>query len=80
VKKKCYFVVAKFSGGEGRLEQQRSEKFYLQRRERKDCMGSCSGTQKLVVPWVRLEIGFSLPKGRDFGGIDVKGEVSPWYE
>jgi hypothetical protein len=40
----------------GGLKQQRSEKFYLQRRERKGCMGSCS--KKLVVPWVKLEIRF----------------------
>jgi hypothetical protein len=42
----------------GGLEQQRSEKFYWQRRERKGFMGSYSRTQKLVVLWVRLEIGF----------------------
>jgi hypothetical protein len=42
----------------GRVKQQRSEKFYLQRRERKGLMDSCSGTQKHVVPWDRLEIGF----------------------
>jgi hypothetical protein len=30
----------------------------LQRRERKGCVRSCSRTQKLVVPWARLEIEF----------------------
>jgi hypothetical protein len=32
--------------------------FPEKRREGKDSMGSCSRTQKLVVPWVRLEVGF----------------------
>jgi hypothetical protein len=38
----------------GDLKQQRSERFYLLKREEKGYMG----TWELVVLWVRLEIGF----------------------
>jgi hypothetical protein len=49
-------------------------------------MGACSRTQKPVVPWVRLEIGFYslfvLPKGRDVSQVQTdiswEREVSPW--
>jgi hypothetical protein len=71
----------------GGLEQLRSKRFYLQRRERKGCMGSCSRTWELVVPWVRLKTGFYsfffflLPKGGDFGKRMSKEKcLSPWCE
>jgi hypothetical protein len=32
--------------------------FICREEKRKDAWGACSGIQKLVVPWVRLEIGF----------------------
>jgi hypothetical protein len=48
-------------------------------------MGARRGTQKLVVLWVRLEIGFIvfvLPKGEDVSQVQTdvswEGEVSPW--
>jgi hypothetical protein len=68
----------------GGLEQQRSEDFIC--REEKEKF-TCSGTWKLVVPQVRLEIGFyslflKLPEG---GGVSLvqtdvswEEEVSPW--
>jgi hypothetical protein len=71
----------------GRLQQQRSERFYLYRREEKSCMGACSGTWKLVVPWVRLEIGFcslrvkrSLRCKQIFPGKEkcLLGQLSPF--
>jgi hypothetical protein len=46
-------------------------------------VGSNSGTWKLEVPWVRLEIGFYsflLPEDGDLAQTDVKGEVSLWRE
>jgi hypothetical protein len=70
----------------GELQQQRSEKFYLLRRERKGLIGSCSGTQKLVPPswsgWKLGFIAFLLPEGRDFGMDESihKGEVSLWHK
>jgi hypothetical protein len=43
------------------LQQQRSERFYLWRREERACMGACRGTLKSVVPWDRLEFGSLEP-------------------
>jgi hypothetical protein len=52
------------------LEQQRSEKFYLWRRERKDHIGSCRDPET-GGPWVSLEIGFYsflyCPRAEIFG-------------
>jgi hypothetical protein len=44
-------------------------------------MGLCSGTWKLVVPWVRLEIGFYsffyCPRVETLAWMDFEAEVSP---
>jgi hypothetical protein len=53
-------------------------------REEKGCMGACRGTWKLLVLWVRLEIGFlkpfMLPEGRNIPQVQMviswEGEVS----
>jgi hypothetical protein len=78
----------------GGLEQQRSEKFYFQRRERKGHMGSCSGTGNRWSPesgWKSGFIAFLLPEGGDFGmdgcqrigvvlaGIDVSWEEGAFF-
>jgi hypothetical protein len=68
----------------GGLQQQKSERFYLYRRERLHSL-ECRGTQKEVVLWVRLGIGFysffALPESRDVSQVQTEvsweGEVSP---
>jgi hypothetical protein len=73
IRRNCWVVrvlVLCLDGNQRRIRAAKVKKF-LQRRKRKGHMGSCSGTWKLVVPWVRLEIGFYslffLSEGRDFG-------------
>jgi hypothetical protein len=57
----------------GGLKQQRSEKFYLQRRERKGHMESCRGTPKPILPQSSWTAGFIFFYGQcmfqqvDFG-------------
>jgi hypothetical protein len=43
---------------EADLSSRGQKSFICREEKRKAAWGACKGTQKLVVPWVRLEIGF----------------------
>jgi hypothetical protein len=36
----------------------RGQKDFIVEKRRESFMGACRGTQKLMVPWIRLEIGY----------------------